>query len=45
MISIEQKSLTAEMNSANQILQSLPTMLDQVDMLYSAITGYNQNRG
>jgi flagellar hook-associated protein 2 len=45
LISIEQKSLTTELNMANQIMQSIPTLLDQVNELYSAITGYNQNHG
>jgi flagellar hook-associated protein 2 len=44
MISIQQKSLTAELNSANEILQMLPSQLNGVDQLYCAITGYNQNR-
>jgi flagellar hook-associated protein 2 len=44
MISIQQKSLTAELNSANEILQMLPSQLDGVNQLYSAITGYNQSR-
>jgi flagellar hook-associated protein 2 len=42
LISAEQKSLTTELNTANQIMQQLPSMLDQVNELYSAITGYNQ---
>jgi flagellar hook-associated protein 2 len=29
------------LNTANQILQSLPDQLDQINQLYSAITGYN----
>lgn len=44
MISVQQKSLTAELNSANQIMQSIPSQLDSTSMLYSAITGYNQNK-
>ena len=43
LISIQQKSLTAELNSANQIMQMLPSQLQGVNELYSAITGYNQN--
>jgi flagellar hook-associated protein 2 len=43
IISIQQKSLTAELNSANQIMQSLPSQLLGVNELYAAITGYNQN--
>ncbi|MDE3199515.1 MAG: flagellar filament capping protein FliD [Acidobacteriota bacterium] len=40
-ISTQEKSLTAELTSVNQILQSLPTQLNNIDMIYSAITGYN----
>jgi len=43
IISTEQKSLTAELNSANEIMQQLPTQLDGMNELYSAITGYNKN--
>jgi flagellar hook-associated protein 2 len=42
-ISVQQSSLTAELNQANQILQELPNELDGVNELYSAITGYNEN--
>jgi flagellar hook-associated protein 2 len=42
-ISVQQSSLTAELNQANQILQELPNQLDGVNELYSAITGYNEN--
>ena len=42
LISAEQKSLTAELTSANEIMQALPSQLQGVDELYSAITGYNQ---
>lgn len=45
LISAEQVSLTAELNSANEIMQQLPSQLQGVNELYSAITGYNQNRG
>ncbi len=43
LISIKQKSLTLELNSANEIMQALPTQLSGINELYSAITGYNQN--
>jgi len=43
LISAQQTSLTAELNSANEIMQQLPSELDGVNELYSAITGYNQN--
>jgi flagellar hook-associated protein 2 len=38
----EQKTqLTTELNTANQILQSIPSQLNQINQIYSAITGYN----
>jgi len=43
LISAQQVSLTAELNSANEIMQELPSQLQGVNELYSAITGYNQN--
>lgn len=43
LISSQQESLTLELNSANEILQQLPTQLDGINELYSAITGYGQN--
>jgi flagellar hook-associated protein 2 len=45
LISAQQTSLTAELNSANEIMQQLPSQLDGVNELYSAITGYNENSG
>jgi len=42
-ISAQQSSLTAELNSANEVMQELPTELDGINELYSAITGYDQN--
>jgi flagellar hook-associated protein 2 len=42
LISSQQKSLTAELNSANEILQALPSQLLGINEIYSAITGYNQ---
>jgi flagellar hook-associated protein 2 len=43
LISAQQTSLTAELNSANEIMQQLPSQLAGVNELYSAITGYNQS--
>lgn len=43
LISVQQASLTAELNSANEILQQLPSQLQGVNEMYAAITGYNQN--
>ena len=42
LIATQKTKLTAELNQANQILQSLPSQLTGMDELYSAITGYNQ---
>ena len=39
-ISTEQISLTLELTSANEILQAIPANLNEVNELYSAITGY-----
>ena len=44
LISAEKSSLTLELNQANEIMQQLPTELDGMNQLYSAITGYNENR-
>jgi flagellar hook-associated protein 2 len=44
LIATQQKSLTAELNSANEILQELPSQLQGVNEIYSAISGYNQNQ-
>jgi flagellar hook-associated protein 2 len=41
LIATDQTNITAELNSANQILQSIPEQLDEVNELYSALTGYN----
>jgi flagellar hook-associated protein 2 len=44
VIAEQQKRLTAQLNQANQILQALPSQLSGMNMIYSAITGYNQKR-
>ena len=41
LISEQQKNLTTELNRANQILQAISSMLNQVNELYSASTGYH----
>jgi flagellar hook-associated protein 2 len=45
IISVQQKSLTAELNSANEVMQEIPMQLSEVNELYSAITGYNSTNG
>ena len=44
LLAAQKIQLTNELNTANQILQSIPSQLNQVNEIYSAITGYNQNR-
>jgi flagellar hook-associated protein 2 len=43
LIATQKASLTTELNTANQIMQSIPEMINQVDEMYSAITGYSRN--
>jgi len=43
IISAQQTQLTTELNAANYTLQEIPSQLDEVNELYSAITGYNEN--
>jgi flagellar hook-associated protein 2 len=43
IISAQQTQLTTELNAANYTLQEIPSQIDEVNELYSAITGYNQN--
>ena len=42
-IATQKTTLTAQLNTANEILQSIPSQLNEVNELYSAITGYKQN--
>ena len=44
LIVTQKANLTEELNMANQILQSIPQQIQQVDEIYGAITGYNSNR-
>jgi len=43
LISAQQSSLTQELTSANEILQAIPAQLNEINELYSSITGYNEN--
>lgn len=45
LLATEQTNLTTELNTANQVLQSIPSQLDEVNELYSAVTGYNTGNG
>ncbi len=44
LISTQQISLTLELTTANEILQAIPTNLNGVSELYSAVTGYRAPR-
>jgi len=41
LIATDQANLTTELNAANQTLQAIPQQLDEMNELYSALTGYN----
>jgi flagellar hook-associated protein 2 len=43
ILATQKIQLTNELNTANEILQSIPSQLNQVNELYSAITGFNEN--
>lgn len=43
LISTEKARLTTELNAANYTLEEIPSQLNMVNEIYSAITGYNQN--
>ncbi|MBT9329960.1 flagellar filament capping protein FliD [Paracidobacterium acidisoli] len=42
-ISAQQSQLTTELNLANYTLTEIPQQLDNINEIYSAITGYNEN--
>ena len=42
LIATQKARLTAELNTANQILQAIPSMINQINEMYSAVTGYNK---
>jgi flagellar hook-associated protein 2 len=45
LLSTQKTQLTDELNTANEILQSIPSQLNEVNEMYSAITGYNTGNG
>ena len=45
VLAAQKIQLTNELNTANQILQSIPSQLNEVNEMYSAITGYNTGNG
>ncbi|MDI3255173.1 MAG: flagellar filament capping protein FliD [Bacillota bacterium] len=44
IINAKKSELTTQLNEANYILTSIPQQLQQIDEIYSAITGYNQKQ-
>jgi flagellar hook-associated protein 2 len=44
-LATQKATLTTELNTANEILQSIPSQLNEINEIYSATTGYNQNPG
>ncbi|MGC1293913.1 MAG: flagellar filament capping protein FliD, partial [Alloacidobacterium sp.] len=44
IISAEKTQLTTELNEANYTLTEIPQELQQINEMYSAITGYNENQ-
>jgi flagellar hook-associated protein 2 len=43
LLATEKTSLTTELNTANEVLQSIPSQLSEVNEMYSAVTGFNTN--
>ena len=43
LISSERVSLTTELNSANEVMQEIPSKISEINELYSAISGYNSS--
>ena len=43
LLATESTTLTTELNTANQVLQSIPSQLSEVNEMYSAVTGYDTN--
>jgi flagellar hook-associated protein 2 len=45
LLATEKTNLTTELNTANQVLQSIPSQLSEINEMYSAVTGYNTGNG
>ena len=41
LIATQKANLTTELNTANEVLQAIPQQLDEMNELYSSMTGYN----
>jgi flagellar hook-associated protein 2 len=44
LLATQKTQLTAELNAANQILQSIPSQLSEVNSVFDSITGFNPNQ-
>lgn len=44
LLATQKTTLTNELNQANEVLQSIPEQLDEVNEIYSATTGYNETQ-
>jgi flagellar hook-associated protein 2 len=42
LIATQKANLTAELNLANEILQAIPQQINQINEMYSAVTGYSK---
>lgn len=42
-LATQKTTLTTELNQANQIMQAIPSQLNEVNEMYAAITGYKSN--
>lgn len=45
LLATEKTNLTTELNTANEVLQSIPSQLSEINEMYSAVTGYNTGNG
>ena len=44
LLATQKTQLTNELNAANQILQSIPSQLDEVNSVFDSVTGFNPNQ-
>jgi flagellar hook-associated protein 2 len=44
LLATQKTRLTTELNEANQILQSIPSQLDEVNSVFDSVTGFNPNQ-
>jgi flagellar hook-associated protein 2 len=43
LLAAQKTTLTDELNTANQVLQSIPSQLNEINEIYSATTGFNED--